>query len=223
MYKFEQKTSNNIGICLGNDLINGRTIQISPDTVDDDNLNFPDAYFDNLDLNNRTYYYIKFAVTPLQTDQNIRLQISAGNENSLDTYAEQFIQSYRVPNQYATNSSKLYFETIIAPNANYSTIWWKLQRTSEDYREESGEHRSASISDVEIRPVVNKIINKKIRKLGVQGPPSMLMCINGEPIRIGKNGIYELNNPNINIDFLSFIPKLNDFFIIDYQYEEGEE
>ena len=91
-----------------------------------------------------------------------------------------------------------------------------MQRTSEDYREESGEHRSASVSDIEIRPVVNKIINKKIRKLGVQGPPSMLMCINGEPIRIGKNGIYELNNPNINIDFLSFIPKLNDFFIIDY-------
>ena len=61
-----------------------------------------------------------------------------------------------------------------------------------------------------------------LTKIGVQGPPLFLMCINREPIRIGRNGIYELNN-GININFISFVPvgsgdgKL-DYFIMDYEY-----
>lgn len=43
------------------------------------------------------------------------------------------------------------------------------------------------------------------------------MCINGEQIRIGKSGIYEINN-GINITFISFIPKESDYFIFDYEY-----
>jgi len=36
--------------------------------------------------------------------------------------------------------------------------------------------------------------NGYLTKIGVQGPPSLLMCINREQIRIGRTGIYELNN-----------------------------
>ena len=40
----------------------------------------------------------------------------------------------------------------------------------------------------------------------------MLMCINKEQIRIGKSGIYEINN-GIKINFIGFVPKstLNNF------------
>jgi len=62
----------------------------------------------------------------------------------------------------------------------------------------------------------------------------MLMCINGEPIRIGPSGIYEIRN-GYKIYFLGFIIKnydeiidgngvsqiRRDSFIVDYQYEEG--
>ena len=62
----------------------------------------------------------------------------------------------------------------------------------------------------------------------------MLMCINGEPIRIGPSGIYEIRN-GYKIYFLGFIIKsydeiidengnkqiCRDDFIVDYQYEEG--
>ena len=48
------------------------------------------------------------------------------------------------------------------------------------------------------------------------------MCINGEQIRIGKSGIYELNN-GIMISFIGFIPKQSesnklDYFIMDFEY-----
>jgi len=46
-----------------------------------------------------------------------------------------------------------------------------------------------------------------LTKIGIQGPPSMLMCINGEEIRIGKSGIYEINNDIIKITSVSFVPK----------------
>jgi len=50
------------------------------------------------------------------------------------------------------------------------------------------------------------------------------MCINGEQIRIGKSGIYELNN-GIAVSFIGFIPKESttssdglDYFIMDFEY-----
>ena len=54
------------------------------------------------------------------------------------------------------------------------------------------------------------------------------MCINREPIRIGRSGIYELNN-GIDITSISFVPKfvpknnssgsnVLDYFIMDFEY-----
>ena len=63
-----------------------------------------------------------------------------------------------------------------------------------------------------------------LTKIGIQGPPSLLMCINREQIRIGKTGIYEINN-GINITSISFVPKTStlssdglDYFIMDFEY-----
>jgi len=63
-----------------------------------------------------------------------------------------------------------------------------------------------------------------LTKIGVQGPPSLLMSINGEQIRVGRNGIYEINN-GINITSISFVPKTStassdglEYFIMDFEY-----
>ena len=61
--------------------------------------------------------------------------------------------------------------------------------------------------------------------MGLQGPPGLLFSMNGEEIRIGKSGIYEVEG--ININQLSFVIKNNspipyadnlDYFIMDFQY-----
>ena len=59
-----------------------------------------------------------------------------------------------------------------------------------------------------------------LKKIGIQGPSGLLMCINGEEIRIGRSGLYEINY-DINITFLGFVIKEksnNDYFILNYQY-----
>lgn len=80
---------------------------------------------------------------------------------------------------------------------------------------------------------INNLINGKVfNKIGIQGPPGLLCCINGEGIRVGPSGIYELKNSNYNINFIGIIPKIStdssgkinyDRFIIDYQYDDNQQ
>ena len=45
------------------------------------------------------------------------------------------------------------------------------------------------------------------------------MCINGEEIKVGRSGLYEILN-GYKISFIGFIvePDDNKYFILDYQY-----
>lgn len=72
--------------------------------------------------------------------------------------------------------------------------------------------------------MVNKLIpgdNEVIKKIGVQGPAGLTMMINGEEIKVGPSGVFELNN----FDITSFgVCGSSEPFIVDYQYvtNEGE-
>lgn len=57
---------------------------------------------------------------------------------------------------------------------------------------------------------------KTVTKIGIQANPFTYFLINGEPIRVGRNGIYELQG--ININSLYAVPLSADNFIIDYLY-----
>lgn len=67
---------------------------------------------------------------------------------------------------------------------------------------------------IETIPETNSLI-----QIGVQSIPGLLMCIDGEEIRVGRTGIYEINY-GIDIKFLGFIIKNTDKtnFILDYKY-----
>ena len=54
------------------------------------------------------------------------------------------------------------------------------------------------------------------KKIGIQGSEGLQFNINGEGIRLGKSGMFELEG--INITSLAFSATTNDFFILDYQY-----
>lgn len=62
-------------------------------------------------------------------------------------------------------------------------------------------------------------------KMGYQGRPGSLIVVNGEPIRIGSSGIYEVNN-GISINSI-MIPTLRgvediDAFLLDFAYEKED-
>lgn len=53
-----------------------------------------------------------------------------------------------------------------------------------------------------------------VTQIGVWGRPGLLMCINGEPVRVGPSGHYEQNA--VTITSFGVVPEENDFFTIDY-------
>ena len=199
------------------------------------NINFEDQIAE-VSVDNQSCYYLHFSVEQMTTLQTFYLKLI--NRDDSNT-REQFIEQYQIAGVEG-NNKKIYFETILSPNAVYDTILWELQRTASDITNNNqGREMNVTINSfirlTDILPTIRNSQNNNsiphFTKIGVQGPPSLLMCINREPIRIGRNGIYELNN-GININSISFAPRyipssdLNsnsgslklDYFIMDYEY-----
>lgn len=196
---------------------------------------FENAYYDFSNtgnkMNKQNYYYLNFSVKKMNSIQNFYLKLKnlTQSDDDFSDNNEQIIAEFTVP-QSTVEDDWANFEIIIAPNKTYGQLYWDLRRTiSNDYLSTSdmqvegaiGRKMTIVINQFAIIKNIVKDINK-IVKIGVQGPPSLLMCINGEQIRIGKTGIFEINEDNISISFVGFIPKVKngilEYFIMDYEY-----
>lgn len=181
-------------------------------------------------MNNQNCYYLHFKVKKRSDSiQSFYLKL----KNSLKTEDnEQIIEQYTVDSVMAGVDQWAYFEVIISPNAEYDQIIWELQRINTDFNNsdnQSQKQQIGRIMNIEIQSyaqlvdIVTTLKNtypklKYLTKIGIQGPPALLTCINGEQIRLGRNGIYEINN-GIKITSISFVPKSSDdYFIMDFEY-----
>lgn len=215
--------------------------QFSKERMSENNLQifFENPYYDfsniNKTLNKQNYYYLKFSVKKLNSNQNFYLKLKNFSNNELEEEEEnqQIIANFDVPKKFLqTDNEWATFEIIIVPNKSYKQLYWDLTRTLlEDYKtdfniqtnEENviGRKMNVIINQFAIIKNIVEDINK-IVKIGIQGPPSFLMCINGEQIRIGKTGIFEINEDDFIISFIGFIPKIKnnvlEYFIMDYEY-----
>lgn len=154
-------------------------------------------------------FIIKLINTNKQTDniQNLRtIIVDAGRETEYNTY-----------------------EIVIPPNNNYNQIKFELQRELEDYNKKNSDGTYGRICKIEVMRLdeiynvidyLTTIINKSaLLQIGVQSAPGLLMCINGEEIRVGRSGLYEILN-GYKVTFIGFIVEPNDnkHFMLDYQY-----
>lgn len=175
-------------------------------------------------VNNQNCYYLRFGVKQ-RTDSEQLFYLKLRNTSESEDN-EQLIEEYKVNR----GTGIIYFEVILSPNATYDQILWELQRTALDYRILNTDGTYGRIMNVIIESytrLVDIITFLKstysgmeyLTKIGIQGPPSLLMCINREQIRLGKTGIYEINN-GINITSVNFVPKdsPSDYFIMDFEY-----
>ena len=176
--------------------------------------------------NQQRSYYIRFKVFKQETEQLITVRL-INTEKEQDNV--QTIETIEVPigntNDYST------FEFILSPNDNhtYNQIYFELNRQLIDFNieNEDGTYGRKMQIEVERLDEIYNVIdflqtsieNKRaLKQIGVQGPPGMLMSINGEAIRIGRSGLYEINN-GIQTTFIGFIVEENEkYFILDYQY-----
>ena len=191
--------------------------------------------FINEGFNYQKSYYISFYIPRSSLEQTFT--ISLGNVDDEDQIStEQYLKTFYIPayqNNYQGNNEninkRIFFEIVFNSNINFNSIIIKLNRTFEDYQllqEDGTIGRIFSIENPQCYEIKNIISNltgvTQIEKLGVQAKPGLLMCINGEEIRVGPSGIYEIKN-GYKVTFIGFVIKdtsaTNNYFILDYQYE----
>ena len=172
-------------------------------------------------------YYFRFRVQKQEKEQIIDVKLI---DPSKVTDGTQTISTVRVPAGDTQDYSV--FDLVITINANriYEKIQFQLARDTSDFEEQNekgyyGRLTNITVENLSIIKNVIDVLNPSIenkgvlKQIGVQSAPGLMMCINGEQIRVGRTGIYELKNTGINIYYLGFIfEDENTYFILDYQY-----
>lgn len=175
-------------------------------------------------MDNTKSYYLQVTINRLPSQQDFSLLL----KKSTDDNISQTIDTFSVS---SGSSGTETFEFVITPNIDYDQIVFYLTRISTDYQLSNSDNTYGRKSTIEILSFsqINDLLTTPINhtpliKIGVQGPTGMLMVINGEPIRIGPSGIYEINN-GYKIKTFGVIIKDNnlstdgkEYFILDYQY-----
>ena len=175
-------------------------------------------------MDNTKSYYLQVTINRISSQQDFSLLLKKSTNDNISQTIDTFSVS-------SGSSGTETFEFVITPNIDYDQIVFYLTRTSTDYQLSNSDNtygRKSTVSILsfsQIKDLLTTPINHTpLVKIGVQGPTGMLMVINGEPIRIGPSGIYEINN-GYKIKTFGVVVKNNnlstdgkEYFILDYQY-----
>lgn len=176
--------------------------------------------------NKQKSYYLRFKIFKQLTPQKITIRLV---NTTKTTDNVQTVETIEI--DAGSESDYSSFELILSPNDNhtYNQVYFELNRELIDYNtlNEDGTYGRKIVISIdrfdEIYDVIDylqtSIDNKHtLKQIGIQGPPGLLMSINGEAIKIGRSGLYEINN-GINTSFIGFIVEGDEkYFILDYQY-----
>lgn len=175
-------------------------------------------------MDNTKSYYLQVTINKISSQQYFSLLLKKSTNDNISQTIDTFSVS-------SGSSGTETFEFVITPNIDYDQIVFYLARTNTDYQLKNDDNTYGRKSTVQILSfgqikdlLTTPINHTPLVKIGVQGPTGMLMVINGEPIRIGPSGIYEINN-GYKIKTFGVIVKDNnlstdgkEYFILDYQY-----
>lgn len=170
--------------------------------------------------------FIRFACTRFTRDTTISVKLTKENAPAIETNNTQNICSVLVPkgNTSEELATPVAFDILVTPNENYGQLVFSIDRDGQDF---TGTPRAwiptrtfmissfGTISNV--IPSLDIDGAGKLKQIAVQSRPGLPMCIDGEMIRVGRSGIYEINY-GVDVYFIGFMPDENDHFIMDYQY-----
>ena len=159
-------------------------------------------------------YYFHAKIKRLATAQKFYLYLV--DYDNVDTRT-QYLKTIEVEGGDVTDWVDLEF--LFTPVLGFNCLLFQLQRTIDDYRLETRyprivyEELSIINNALQVK-IVGAATGKdiKLTKMGVQSHPGLIMCINGEEIRIGRSGAYEVRNGIIKVDFFSVITAAEEDF-----------
>lgn len=180
----------------------------------------------NATFNANNIYYLEATITNnsnlfLNKDRIISLKLrdSYTTANSTQQFVEDITVSFDNTQGGKTYQIKVIFKTI----QEFKRIYFAFNRVLEDLIELKDKSIYIQSDYVKINSV--KIVNlseqqpipdtANIVKLGIQGTPGLLMCINGEAIRIGPSGMYEIRNGYKISSFMILKQSETQRFILD--------
>lgn len=153
------------------------------------------------------YFFGIIQQNNIEREVNIKLtnKVSSTDPTLVVDADKQYIKTLRIPSKKGTGSEKEYysFEFIFTPIVNFNAL--VFERNPND-------SNNLRIGCIDIALLRNMLSEKNgpmyaespLIRFSIQSVPSFLMCLNGEAIRIPRNGIYEIKNGIILID--SFTP-----------------
>ena len=141
---------------------------------------------------------------------------------SSDNKREQIIKTFN----FTSTSNYHNLEIAFTPKTDFSKLVFELKRSAEhDFTTSPRKmtfHSSQKVTLSSVTNVLKSVLGlDSIVKLGIQGSANLVTCINGEPIRLGKSGMFEIYKEDFSIYSIGFIIKSDDTklnFIMDYCY-----
>lgn len=133
------------------------------------------------------------------------------------------------PYKELVNEPEKSFEVVFTPNNSYKFLAFEMKKVSYDYIYGFRDTLNTSTLNFDDKGdlcVIKNILPIGSDKIGVQSQPGSLLCVNHEPIRIGRSGIYEVNN-GVKISFVGVLApngsrdeNVKDF-ILDYAWDNS--
>lgn len=236
IYNYILPTNNNIDLRQG---INGEIFFGEPlicqenfpsttySTSYNNQITFQNNCISGKDFRENVSYYIHFEIKKETTKNNkIILKLTSNNENYNNNDQNIQILEIQKANSNIEDNNYEIFDIIFTPYTNnFNILVWEQERTLNDIIEFSKTNNfddKITIKNIKIYSLNNLINNldnniKEITKLGIQSHPFIFIVLNGEPIRVGRNGIYEITE-GVKINSLCLAPISTGSIILDYKY-----
>lgn len=140
---------------------------------------------------------------------NIQLTMPADSTLSPQTF-------YSFTKKYKALQNNVCVSTVFVPYSNFRGLTWI--KSSKFTLKSSTSTEQMDIENVRLYRLKKlQGLPNSITKIGIQANPFTYFLINKEPIRVGRNGIYEVDG--INISSIYAAPLSTGSFIIDYKYD----
>lgn len=181
---------------------------------------FYDVYTDNLSAKNPVYYYkSESELEPIKIENKRIIELAHTWDQKEENTFQQFYIIFS-PKTDAINFNRIILELV--RNTYDNDITFTIDNTSYNgvHIDEENEVFSATLYIVNnlLNTSDGKIKHNEITHLSVWSHSDLIMAINGEEIKVGPSGYYELNDFNITSLGIACMTS-DDKFTIDYQYE----
>lgn len=171
--------------------------------------------------------FIRIALTRFSRPTNVTVKLVKENTSAFSSKNVQTVAHISIPEGSTTEelSTPVIYDLVVTPNDNYAQLVFSIDRDGQDFTETPRKWTPTHTFMIESFGTISNVIPSlglengigRLKQIGVQSRPGLEMCINGEMIRVGRTGIYEINH-GIDITFMGFMPEEEDHFLMDYQY-----